>query len=180
MNAITITKKHFNGDEVVLDKGGEWISNGHWALHSRLIKNFAIFKDEATVKAALGEPLNVRTIDVGQYVKDTIKGKGFVPFKREPFLHTMTGISFNVSGSARVYQREDGGVAFVSERYAYGAETLYGTDAQSILTDDPALPGFVVMPIRIEDKEASPFILADAPARADAAPLTRARRARKG
>jgi hypothetical protein len=172
MNAVTLTKKHFNGDGVVLDKGGEWISNGHWALHSRYIKNFAIFKDEATVKAALGEPLNVRTIDVGEFVKGTLSGagtlygKGLVPFKREPFIYTMDGLSG--ASNARVYQREDGGVTFIAERYTFDVETLYGTDSKSIFTDDPALPGLVVMPIRIEDKEASPFILADAPARADA------------
>lgn len=160
MNAITLSKKNFNGDGVVIGKCGHWVSNGHWALHERMVKNFAIFKDKATAAAALDiERVNeadIQCIADGASSKAASTRGRLEPFRR---LHFLTDASN--AGTLRVFQRScDGCVTFVADRYTFGNETLYGVSADTALIDDPDNPSLVVMPARCKDSEALPFELA--------------------
>jgi len=73
------------------------------------------------------------------------------------------------NATGRVYQTDSGRVAFLNDKYTFDLPVLYGDDNAGAFLDDEKEPALLVMPIRVTDKEASPFVLAET--RANAAPV---------
>lgn len=130
-----------------------WISNGHFAIHKSRVANAAIFRDSATVQAALG-------LDAGNISEMTDDNmERLIPrTARLSYLVTRWCIRPDgIEAGSRLLIGDDGDFAFIGDDYCslldLQGQTLFATTSggRTVFADDrDGFTSFLLMPVRGE------------------------------